>query len=230
MTESVLIIEDNENIARILQYDLKQAGFSVEIVADGLTAKKRINQKEDQIYIVDWMLPKILGIELCETIRTLYPHTHIIMLSAKSDEFDKIEALQKGADDYLTKPFSSRELIARIKAYLRKKNNAAPSSTIDQLQFADIKILPDQAEVWCHDSLITLTKKEYSVLLYFLQHPNTVITRDKLLEIIWGYDYDGENRTVDVHIFKIRNKIEHLSTVHIKTVRGMGYILSEKKI
>ena len=226
MKNDVLLIEDTVNIAKILKYDLEQSGFSTTVFYDGNSAMQAINTIEYSVYILDWMLPDVTGIELCKLIRKNFPAVHIIMLTARSEELDKIEAFNEGADDYITKPFSSRELIARIKAYLRKKQLSLSKEEITKIQYEDLTVFTDKIEIWCNSQQLTLTKKEYELLLYFINHPQKVITRDKLLDRIWGYDYDGENRTVDVHVFKVRNKLEKHSALRIETIRGMGYILT----
>lgn len=226
MKNDVLLIEDTINIAKILKYDLEQSGFSTTVFYDGSSAMETINTIEYSVYILDWMLPDVTGIDLCKLIRKNFPGAHIIMLTARSEELDKIEAFNEGADDYITKPFSSRELIARIKAYLRKKQLSPAKEEVTKIQYEDLTVFTDKIEIWCNSLQLTLTKKEYELLLYFINHPQKVITRDKLLDRIWGYDYDGENRTVDVHVFKVRNKLEKHSTLRIETIRGMGYILT----
>ncbi|MGL5043027.1 MAG: response regulator transcription factor [Culicoidibacterales bacterium] len=225
MKTNILLVEDTINIAKILTYDLNSAGFQTTTCFTGKQALEQIALKNYPIYLLDWMLPDISGIELCAKIRKTQPHAHIIILTAKAEQKDKILALNTGADDYLTKPFFTDELIARINAYLRKM----PQKAQQIIHFSNLTIDTNKIEITCNKTLIALSKKEYELLLYFVTHPNKLITRDTLLEQIWGYNYDGQNRTVDVHVFKLRNKIETEANIQIETIRGLGYLFSQKK-
>ncbi|GBU10873.1 two-component regulatory system response regulator PhoB [Erysipelotrichaceae bacterium] len=225
MNQKILLVEDNQNIAKILIYDLEQAGFTITHCLDGETALEKMATENFIIYLLDWMLPGISGLHLCAKIRKTSPEVHIIMLTARGEEFDKIEAFSHGADDYLTKPFSTRELIARIKAYLRKNPVERAISPL-KISYEDLVIDMETRVVLIHMTPLKLTKKEYDLLSYFVQNPLKVFTREHLLSTIWGYHYDGGNRTVDVHIFKLRSKLELHSKLTLRTIRGVGYALS----
>lgn len=226
----ILIVEDQPKLARILQYDLEQAHFFVTMVHTAQAAKVLLSQHHTfDIYLLDWMLPDESGIKLANHIRKIDSHAHIVMLTAKSEELDKITAFQSGVDDYLTKPFSTRELIARIKAYEAKEKNRQKQTnpaniSSAQLQYKELIIFPEQMLLKINGQQQRLTLKEYELLCFFLNHRGKVISRNQLLEHIWGYDYDGQTRTIDVFVHKLRAKIENHSTIKLKTIRGIGYM------
>lgn len=224
---SIFVVEDEVNLQKILNYDLSHEGYSVTLSGDGLEAAEILRNKSFDIYLLDWMLPELSGLELCKIIRQHDHSGHIIMLTARSDEFDKVEALNAGADDYITKPFSNRELIARIQARLRKQRDLSQDKQPDKIILNDITIIPEKYEAYLHDEKVELTLREYELLLYLIKHANKVVSRDQLLESLWGYSYDGDTRTIDVHMFKIRSKFEN-DTIKFKTIRGIGYMLETK--
>ncbi|TLG77191.1 response regulator transcription factor [Culicoidibacter larvae] len=224
---NIFVVEDETNLQKILKYDLTHEGYNVTLSGDGLDAAVILKHQSFDIYLLDWMLPELSGLELCKIIRQHDQTGHIIMLTARSDEFDKVEALNAGADDYITKPFSNRELIARIQARLRKQHNLSESKQLDKIVLNDITIIPEKYETYLGDEKIELTLREYELLLYLVKHANKVVSRDQLLESLWGYSYDGDTRTIDVHMFKIRSKFEN-ETIKFKTIRGIGYMLETK--
>lgn len=180
------------------------------------------------------MLPQLDGIEVCKRIRAKGITTPIMMVSAKGDEFGKVLALELGADDYLTKPFSPRELIARVKAILRRteKDQTDDNDLSDEQWVVNgLRVFPDRHEVYKDNDMLNLTPKEYELLLYLIKHPNMTLTRERLLERIWGYDFGQETRLVDVHIGKLREKVEDdpKNPKFIKTIRGYGYKFKELK-
>lgn len=240
----ILVVDDEPSIVILLEYTLKQAGYKVSIARDGKVAYDMISSQNFDLVLLDIMLPKMDGMEVCRRIRQERIQVPIIMLTAKSEEYDKIIGLELGADDYITKPFSPREVIARIKAVSRRTNSLSnrpiiekndalenqPSSSEDQslkgiVNYGDIQIDLDHFEVLVRGEKVELTPKEYELLVYFTQRKGRIISRDQLLNQIWNFDYAGETRIVDVHISHLREKIEEdtKNPKYIKTVRGFGY-------
>ncbi|NMB03788.1 MAG: response regulator transcription factor [Tissierellia bacterium] len=217
--KKILIIEDQSNIIELIRFNLEQAGYQVDYALDGEAGLEQINKNRYDLLILDLMLPKIDGLTLCTMLRK-QPETHkmpIIMLTAKSTELDKIVGLEMGADDYVTKPFSVRELIARVKALLRRVDEVVEEEI---LQVGDIIINSREYTVTNAGKPVELTFKEFMLLKCLVENRGRVMTRDFLLDKIWGYEYYGESRTVDVHIRHLRSKLgEDLIT----TVRGIGY-------
>lgn len=220
MNRKILIIEDEEGIRRLLRYDLRQMDFEVESARDGREGLQMAKETNYDVVIVDWMLPYHSGVELVTEFRKLGLDSILIMLTAKDEESDILDAFEAGVDDYLTKPFSPRELTARIKAHLRRATTSSKSHTIE---VGNITVLLDQHTVKVNEDIIELTKKEFDLLIYLLQNENIVLSRDQILSEIWNYDYDGDTRIVDVHVFKLRSKLE-ASDVKINSLRGVGYV------
>ncbi len=220
MNRKILIIEDEEGIRRLLRYDLRQMDFEVESARDGREGLQMAKETNYDVIIVDWMLPYHSGVELVTEFRKLGMDSILIMLTAKDEESDILDAFEAGVDDYLTKPFSPRELTARIKAHLRRATTSSKSHTIE---VGNISVLLDQHTVKVDEDIIELTKKEFDLLIYLLQNENIVLSRDQILSEIWNYDYDGDTRIVDVHVFKLRSKLE-ASDVKINSLRGVGYV------
>ncbi len=220
MNRKILIIEDEEGIRRLLRYDLRQMDFEVESARDGREGLQMAKETNYDVIIVDWMLPYHSGVELVTEFRKLGMDSILIMLTAKDEESDILDAFEAGVDDYLTKPFSPRELTARIKAHLRRATTSSKSHTIE---VGNITVLLDQHTVKVDEDIIELTKKEFDLLIYLLQNENIVLSRDQILSEIWNYDYDGDTRIVDVHVFKLRSKLE-ASDVKINSLRGVGYV------
>ncbi|WP_251549713.1 response regulator transcription factor [Neobacillus muris] len=236
MGAKVLVVDDEQSIVTLLQYNLEQAGFDVVTAMDGETGKKLAEQDNLDIIILDLMLPKMDGVEVCKQLRQEKIMTPILMLTAKDDELDKILGLELGADDYMVKPFSPREVIARVKAILRRTNiqNGASEETIKEgskIIIGPLSIFPEKYEAFFNDELLELTLKEFELLLYLAQNKGRVLTRDQLLSAVWNYDFAGDTRIVDVHISHLREKIEEdtKKPAYIKTIRGLGYKLEEPK-
>ncbi|PLR77778.1 DNA-binding response regulator [Bacillus sp. V3-13] len=236
MDKKVLVVDDEQSIVTLLQYNLEQAGFEVVTAMDGEEGKDLALLEEPDLIILDLMLPKLDGIEVCKQLRQQKVMTPILMLTAKDDEFDKVLGLELGADDYMTKPFSPREVIARVKAILRRSQFQAEAKETgheesDALKIAEIKIYPEHYEAYFGEEQIELTPKEFELLLYLARHKGRVLTRDQLLSAVWNYDFAGDTRIVDVHISHLREKIEPNTKkpVYIKTIRGLGYKLEEPK-
>ncbi|MBM7597729.1 two-component system alkaline phosphatase synthesis response regulator PhoP [Virgibacillus halotolerans] len=230
MEQNVLIVDDEKPIVTLLTFNLKQAGFQTDQAFDGLAAVEKAAHNHYDLIILDLMLPKMNGMEVCDYLRTHHIHTPILMLTAKDEESDKILGLESGADDYLTKPFSPKEVIARIKAILRRANKTTQSPT-DKLRIGNIIIFPERYEVEINQVLITFTRKEFELLHYLAKHKGKVISRDQLLREVWDYDFAGDTRIVDVHISHLRDKIEPHSKKpqYIKTIRGLGYKMEDIK-
>nr|WP_263325460.1 response regulator transcription factor [Neobacillus sp. Marseille-Q6967] len=236
MKEKVLVVDDEQSIVTLLKYNLEQAGYEVFTAVDGLEGKQIAETMNPDIIILDLMLPKMDGIEVCKQLRQQKIMTPILMLTAKDDEFDKILGLELGADDYMIKPFSPREVIARIKAILRRiqiqiNTNDEGQDSSPVIVIGDLHIFPEKYEAYFKNEQLELTLKEYELLHYLAQNKNRVLTRDQLLSAVWNYEFAGDTRIVDVHISHLREKIENdtRKPVYIKTVRGLGYKLEEPK-
>lgn len=238
MEKKVLVVDDEQSIVTLLQYNLEQAGYQVTTAMDGQTGRDKAIEGNFDFIILDLMLPRLDGIEVCKQLRQHKVLTPILMLTAKDDEFDKILGLELGADDYMTKPFSPREVVARVKAILRRtevQNNLQQTNTdkedSDHIAIKDLAIYPDSYEAFYKEELLELTPKEFELLVHLSKHKGKVLTRDQLLSAVWNYDFAGDTRIVDVHISHLRDKIEPNTKkpVYIKTIRGLGYKLEEPK-
>ncbi|PKR86206.1 response regulator transcription factor [Heyndrickxia camelliae] len=223
----ILVVDDEPSIVTLLKFNLEQAGFTVITSLNGKEGYAIASQESLDLIVLDLMLPEMDGMEICKSLRQEKINTPILMLTAKDDELDKILGLELGADDYLTKPFSPREVVARVKAILRRtKVSEESEATVEKvLRIGDLDILPEQYEARFKGEKLELTPKEFELLLYLGQHSGKVLSRDQLLNAVWDYDYAGDTRIVDVHISHLREKIE-LDTKqpqYIKTIRGFGY-------
>lgn len=233
----ILVVDDESSIVTLLQFNIEKAGFDVVTAEDGRTGYELALAEKPDLIVLDLMLPEMDGIEVCKQLRQDKVETPILMLTAKDDELDKIIGLELGADDYLTKPFSPREVVARIKAILRR--SAGKSADVEPevapkekaLHVGDLKILTESYEVYLQEELLDLTPKEFELLLYLANHRGKVFSRDQLLDAVWNYDYIGETRIVDVHVSHLRDKIEAdtKKPQYIKTIRGFGYKMENVK-
>lgn len=219
----VLLIEDEESIRKLIAYDLKSAKHEVIMCSNGEDAKFTGLNESFDCMIIDWMLPGISGIELVKLFRKNNKQAIMIMLTAKDDEGDILEAFEAGVDDYMTKPFSPRELLARISAHL--KRNTTKSDT--ELAYEDLRLDMTRREAYISSKTVELTKKEFDLLEYLLRNRRIVLSRDDILNEIWNFDYDGDTRIVDVHIFKLRSKLKN-SVLTIRSIRSIGYVLEKK--
>src|SRR6056297_2445787 len=221
--EKILVVDDEKHIRDLIKFNLDKAGFQVLTAADGKEALKILNNNVDLI-VLDLMLPEIDGLEVCRKMRAddKLKNIPIIMLTAKGEEVDRILGLEMGADDYMTKPFSPRELTARIKAIFRRLSQMNTSDKFEEEIFEEgnIKIDTGRHEVRVNGTEIRLTPKEFELIRYLIINKGRVLSRDLLLEKIWGYEYAGDTRTVDVHVRRLRKKI---NKNYIATVRGVGY-------
>lgn len=226
MSATILVVEDEPGIQEVLKFNLGQHGHDVIVASDADEAISLLRGALPDIMLLDWMLPGLSGIELAKRIRGDHrlKGIPIIMLTARSDERDKIQGLETGADDYITKPFSPRELMARIKAVLRRR---APQMTEDAVEIAGLKLDPISHRVYGNDQALELGPTEFRLLHFMMTHPERVYSRSQLLDHVWGDHVFVEERTVDVHIRRLRSALE--PTLHdrlIQTVRGAGYRLS----
>lgn len=232
--KKILIIEDEHSIATLLSYNLVQAGYETVVANDGKQGFDLALSEDPALIVLDLMLPSMDGVEVCKSLRQQKISTPIIMLTAKDDEFDKVLGLELGADDYMTKPFSPREVVARIKAVLRRTESrpADPQDSSVPLAFGALTVYPERFEVFMSDEQIEFTPKEFELLVYLMENKNRVLTRDQLLSAVWKYDFAGDTRIVDVHISHLREKIEENSRkpTFIKTIRGLGYKFEEPKV
>ncbi len=228
VNQKILIVDDEKSIVTLLNYNIEKAGFITDVAYDGLEAIQKIESNDYDLVVLDLMLPGLDGMEVCKHLRNNKIDIPILMLTAKDDEFDKVLGLELGADDYLTKPFSPKEVIARIKAILRRTKKAA-TNNFSTIRIGDLLIYPERYEAEINSNLITFTRKEFELLYYLATNKGKVISRDQLLSGVWDYDFVGDTRIVDVHISHLREKIEPNSKkpIYIKTVRGLGYKLEE---
>ena len=216
----ILLIEDEDSIRHLISYDLKNAGFDVTGCPDGASAREKGLNESFDIMIIDWMLPEISGIELVRLFRGKGIDSVMMMLTAKDEEEDILEAFEAGVDDYITKPFSPRELLARIQAHVKR----IVKTSRRVLEMGGLTMDLGSRDVSVNGRPVSLTKKEFELLEYLLRNPQIVLSRDNILNEIWDFDYDGDTRIVDVHIFKLRNKLQG-SGVKIASLRGVGYKL-----
>jgi two-component system alkaline phosphatase synthesis response regulator PhoP len=228
MSKQILIVDDEKSIVTLLKYNLEKSNYITEVAYDGQEAVEKAMAQSYDLIILDLMLPKMDGLEVCKELRNNKIDTAILMLTAKDDELDKILGLELGADDYLTKPFSPKEVIARVKAILRRTNKQA-TSNFSTIKVGDLVIYPERYEAEMNEEIITFTRKEFELLYYLAKHKGKVISRDQLLSSVWDYDFVGDTRIVDVHVSHVREKIEPdtKKPIYIKTVRGLGYKLEE---
>ena len=231
--KKILIVDDEKPISDIIKFNLTKEGYETVTAFDGREAIAKFEEENPDLIILDLMLPELDGLEVAKKVRKT-SHIPIIMLSAKDSEFDKVIGLEIGADDYVTKPFSNRELLARVKAHLRRTENIESavaeenaSSSNSEITIGDLKILPDAFVAQKRGEDIELTHREFELLHHLATHMGQVMTREYLLETVWGYDYFGDVRTVDVTIRRLREKIEDTPSrpEYILTRRGVGYYM-----
>ena len=238
MPAQILVAEDQTDIRDLLVMNLQQAGYEVTAVADGVAALASQNELSSDLLILDLMMPGMDGLEVCKALRARGRSTPILMLTAKSTELDRVLGLELGADDYLTKPFSLAELLARVKALLRRAemlraaqsgSGASGPTSASTLRNGDLEILPVKRQVRFRQKLLDFTALEFDLLLYFAQHPGHVFSRGQLLNAVWGYTHDGYEHTVTTHINRLRAKLEAdpMRPQLILTVRGAGYKMRE---
>ncbi|MFZ5879409.1 MAG: response regulator transcription factor [Chloroflexota bacterium] len=221
--ELILLVDDEPSILQLARMYLEREGFRVQEAVDGEAALEAVARHRPALTVLDVMLPKLDGFEVCRRLRAGNNPVAIIMLTARDDDIDKIIGLELGADDYLTKPFNPRELVARVKAILRR-SEGKPAATGKTLRLGDLTIDPASREVHAAGKLLDLRTQEFDLLLALAEHRGLVLSREQLLQQAWGFDFYGQTRTVDVHIAHLRRKMEG-STTRIETVTGVGYKL-----
>lgn len=228
MTEKILLVDDEEAIIESIEFALRQEGFEVVKAGDGQEALQKVQLEKPNLLVLDLMLPHVSGLEVCRILRREKNEVPIIMLTAKGEEIDRVIGLEVGADDYLVKPFSLRELTARIRALLRRsKPNDVDPANIEIHQFDDLVMNLTEHKVAVKGKLVELSPKEFKILAMLMSSPNKVFSREDLLEQVWGLDFYGDTKTVDVHIRWLREKIESDASnpKYVQTVRGFGYRL-----
>lgn len=224
MAETIFLVDDEQHIIDLATMYLEQEGWRVTSATDGAVALQRILEEEPSLVVLDLMLPGLDGWEVCRRVRA-QSDVPIIMLTARADDIDKIVGLELGADDYMTKPFNPRELVARVKAILRRaEKRAAPAASDQPLTIGNLRIYPERRLVRVDDRQVDLRMKEFDLLLTLAENRGIVFSREKLLDVVWGFDFAGETRTVDVHVAHLRHKLEGM-TASIETVWGVGYKL-----
>lgn len=232
MAKKVLVVDDEKLIVKGIRFSLEQDGMEVDCAYDGEEALEAAKNKEYDVVLLDVMLPKLTGFEVCQQIRE-FSTMPIIMLTAKGDDMDKILGLEYGADDYITKPFNILEVKARIKAIMRRSSKTSTSNDADKkiVTFGDMKIDCENKRVYIAGKEVNLTAKEFDLLELLVFNPNKVYSRENLLNIVWGYDYPGDVRTVDVHIRRLREKIESNPSEpkYIHTKWGVGYFFQNQE-
>lgn len=226
----ILIVDDEKLIVKGIKFNLEQEGYQVETAYDGEEAVRLAHDESIDLILLDLMLPKIDGFTVCRTIRG-FSNVPIIMLTAKSEDIDKILGLEYGADDYITKPFNIREVTARVKAILRRVNPVPKGDRDKVIVSGNIRLDYNSRRVFVDDMSVELTSKEFDLIELFLRTPGKVYTRENLLDIAWGFDYPGDVRTVDVHIRRLREKIEEnpAEPRYIKTKWGVGYYYKQEQ-
>ncbi|MCA0992455.1 response regulator [Bacillus hwajinpoensis] len=238
MAQKILVVDDEMSILTLLQFNLEQAGYDVVTAEDGAEALKVVEAEKPNCIILDLMLPEMDGLEVCKELRQRHIHTPVLMLTAKDDEFDKVLGLELGADDYMTKPFSPREVVARVKAILRRVKQLEESKVANQMeesekiQVGELEVYPNNYESFFQGEIMEVTPKEFELLVYLVRHKGRVLTREQLLSAVWNYDFVGDTRIVDVHVSHLREKIEQNTRKpeYIKTIRGLGYKLEEPSV
>lgn len=224
MTAHILLVEDEVKLARFVELELSFEGYQVSVANDGLSGLTMARESHPDIVILDWMLPGMSGVDICRRLRSTGEKVPIILLTAKDEVSDRVTGLDAGADDYVVKPFSIEELLARIRAHLRRNQE----EDVDVLLFENLKLNRSTREVYRGTRQIELTAKEFDLLEHLMSHPRQVITRDRILEEVWGYDFMGDSNIIEVYIRYLRLKLEADNERRlIQTIRGVGYVLRE---
>jgi DNA-binding response OmpR family regulator len=222
MTAHILLVEDDPNLAQFVETELSLEGYHVTVAPNGMEGLSMAREMQPDLLILDWLMPGLSGVDVCMRLRSTGMQAPIILLTAKDEIPDRVTGLNAGADDYVTKPFSIEELLARVKAHLRRVHPESP----DRLEFEDLTLNSITREVYRDRQLIQLTAKEFDLLELLMRHPRQVLTRDQILERVWGYDFMGESNIIEVYVRALRIKLEagHFKRL-IHTIRGVGYVL-----
>ncbi|WP_214700178.1 MULTISPECIES: response regulator transcription factor [unclassified Exiguobacterium] len=220
--QTILVVEDDLKIARLLELELKHAGYAVVVATDGRGGLERALADDIDLVLLDIMLPQMSGLEVVRRLKEERPLVPVLMVTARGDRYDKVSGLDLGADDYITKPFEIEEVLARIRAFLRMRQLVHQDHSELVLTYETLTIDVNRHEVYCEGNKVDLTRREFDLLVFFLEHPERVLTRDQLVEQVWGFDYFGDTNVVDVYVRYVRKK---LTGSWIQTVRGVGYML-----
>ncbi len=219
---TILVVEDDAKIARLLELELMHAGYQVEVAHDGRAGLDLALAGGIDLMLLDVMLPQMSGLEVVRRVKEEQPLLPVLMVTARGDRYDKVSGLDLGADDYITKPFEMEELLARIRAFLRMRQHVHVDTSERVLSYEGLTVDVNRHEVMCEGQKVDLTRREFDLLVYLLEHPERVLTRDQLVEHVWGFDYYGDTNVVDVYVRYVRKK---LGGSWIQTVRGVGYML-----
>jgi DNA-binding response OmpR family regulator len=223
-TSHILLVEDEVKLARFIELELTSEGYQISVAHDGITALTLARESMPDIILLDWMLPGMTGVEVCRRLRSTGNKVPVIFLTARDDISDRVVGLDAGADDYVVKPFSIEELLARVRAHLRRTQE----EDADLLQFEDLKLNRRTREVFRGSRSIDLTAKEFDLLEYLLSRPRQVFTRDQILERVWGYDFMGDSNIIEVYVRYLRTKLEAQQEKRlVHTMRGVGYVVRE---
>ncbi|WP_013321409.1 response regulator transcription factor [Gloeothece verrucosa] len=224
MAAHILVVEDEAKLAQFIELELKYEGYTVTVAPDGLAGLTAARESHPDLILLDWMLPGISGLEICKRLRQTGDKVPIILLTAKDEISDRVTGLDAGADDYIVKPFSLEELLARVRANLRRTQEENP----EEILFNDLRLNRSTREVYRANRLIELTAKEFELLEYLMSHPRQVLTRDQILERVWGYDFMGDSNIIEVYVRYLRLKLEENGEKRlIQTIRGVGYVLRD---
>jgi DNA-binding response OmpR family regulator len=224
-TPHILLVEDEVKLARFIELELNSEGYQISVAHDGMSALTLARESMPDIILLDWMLPGMTGVEVCRRLRSTGNKVPVIFLTARDDISDRVMGLDAGADDYVVKPFSIEELLARVRAHLRRSKEEEDS---DHLQFEDLSLNRRTREVFRGNRAIDLTVKEFDLLEYLLSHPRQVFTRDQILEQVWGYDFMGDSNIIEVYVRYLRLKLEENQEKRlVHTIRGVGYVIRD---
>lgn len=227
--EKILVVDDDTNICELLRLYLTKEGYQVTTANDGEEGLEKFNQLKPDMVLLDVMMPRMDGLEVCRRIRKL-GNTPVMMLTAKGETFDKVLGLELGADDYVVKPFETKEIVARIKAVLRRTGKSAAENDIKEVSYDKLVVNMTKYELKVDGKVVDTPPKELELLYHLASNPNRVYTRDQLLDEVWGFEYYGDSRTVDVHVKRLREKLEGVSDKwSLKTVWGVGYKFEVKE-
>ncbi|WP_239739481.1 response regulator transcription factor [Mammaliicoccus sp. P-M59] len=226
--EKILVVEDDEKIARVIQLELEYANYKIDIAHTGKSALERLENENFDLILLDVMIPELNGLEVLRRVREQNQDVKIIMLTARDAVMDKVSGLDSGANDYMTKPFEIEELLARIRVHLKEKSTLKVQNEDDNAStYRYLTIYKSRREVYIDKEPINLTQKEYDLLIYFLDNKNQVLTREQIIEAVWGYDYYGDTNVIDVYVRYLRKKLDIDTESIITSVRGIGYILKD---
>lgn len=226
--EKILVVEDDEKIARVIQLELEYANYKIDIAHTGKSALERLENENFDLILLDVMIPELNGLEVLRRVREQNEDVKIIMLTARDAVMDKVSGLDSGANDYMTKPFEIEELLARIRVHLKEKSTLKVQNEDDNAStYRYLSIYKSRREVYIDKEPIKLTQKEYDLLIYFLENKNQVLTREQIIEAVWGYDYYGDTNVIDVYVRYLRKKLDIDTESIITSVRGIGYILKD---